>query len=148
MSINNNTTSVESTPTKMAAGSRILTVKSDTTDALGVRHVVIQTDATGNDREGYKAAERQAHEWFFANYNPIFPEADTETCTSLTGITAKLGLESGRITEDWLASSHPGIQTRNGAFRFGHHCGINPKGTEPTWGFAFEILPIGGLKRN
>jgi hypothetical protein len=31
---------------------------SDTTDSRGIRHVTIQTTATGNDREGYKAAEQ------------------------------------------------------------------------------------------
>ena len=44
-------------------------VKSDSMDANGVRQITLQTTATGNNPEGYKAAERQAHQWFFVNYD-------------------------------------------------------------------------------
>src|ERR1017187_2061108 len=138
-----NNTETESTPA-VAVDSKMITVTSDTTDEGGIRHVVIQTTATGNNREGYKAAERDAHSWFFANYDPLFPKANTKTRTLLTPITTDLGLSSGRISEEWLASSHPVITKPNGVFMFGHHTGINPKATEPMWGFQFEVLPMGG----
>jgi hypothetical protein len=138
----------DSKPTTVALDSKMITVTSDTTDERGTRHVVLQTTATGNNREGYKAAEREAHSWFFANYNPIFPEANTKTRTHLTPITTDLGLSSGRITEEWLASSHPVIKKPKGVFMFGHHTGLNPTATEPTWGFQFEVLPMGGVELN
>ena len=142
------TKATDSKPTTVAVESKKLTVKSDATDTRGIRHVVIQTTATGNNREGYKAAEREAHSWFFANYNPIFPEANTKTRTHLTPITTDLGLSSGRITEEWLASSHPVITKPNGVFMFGHHTGLNPTAIELTWGFQFEVLPMGGVEPN
>lgn len=139
---------VKTQPTTVALDSRMIIVTSDTTDEGGTRHVVLQTTATGNDQEGYKTAERQAHSWFFSNYHPMFPNADAKTCTLLTPITTDLGLSSGRITEEWLASHHPVIKKPNSVFMFGHHTGINPTASEPTWGFQFEILPSGGFELN
>ncbi len=60
---NSSVQTAKPTPTTVAGNSTKLTVKSDTSDDRGIRHVVIQTTATGNSQESYKAAECQAHEW-------------------------------------------------------------------------------------
>lgn len=145
----------ESTPTTVAADSRTLTVNTDTTDDRGVRHVVIHTTATGNNQESYKAAERQAHEWFFHNYDETFgtPECllqhlAAETRVAFAAKMLQSALEVGHVDQQWLDCAHPAILLDDGAYVFGHHCGINPTATEPTWGFEFEIVPMGGVKLN
>jgi hypothetical protein len=115
---------------------------SDTTDALGVRHVMIQTTATGNNSDGYKDAELQAHSWFFAIYDPINPRLTVEAITKSALETTQLGLAAGRISGDWLKCPHPIIRNSNGKFMFGHHRGVNPNDAEPTWGFQFEVIEV------
>lgn len=132
------TLAVESNQNTPNQGLRIL---SGSTDAQGIRRIELQTTATGNDRAGYKMAEREAHSWFFGNYDPLFPKANMTTHTELATATIELGLSSGRITEDWLMSSHPIIETPDGKFMFGHHVGINPTSPNGTWRFQFEIVP-------
>jgi hypothetical protein len=119
-----------------------LRILNDKTTAQGVRHVLIQTTATGNDANGYKAAERQAHSWFFANYDPINPDMAVEERTILALEITEHGLLAGRVSEHWLDCPHPLIEGKNGKFKFGHHLGINPTEAEPTWGFQFEIVTL------
>jgi hypothetical protein len=147
----------DSNPTTVAGESKLITVTSDTTDEGGIRHVVIQTTAPGNDREGYKAAERQAHEWFFRNYDKNFGTSesfladlrfsDDKKASFAKGIMQD-AIESGYLNPDWLECPHPVIEQGKGRFMFGHHCGVNPTAAEPTWGFQFEILPMGGVDLN
>jgi hypothetical protein len=136
-SISTNTVGVES------KNNNQLRVLSDTTDTQGVRHVTIQTSATGNDREGYKTAERHAHAWFFVNYERNFQRLNPETKAKIAVEMTELLIEAGDMDRTWLECSHPAIALGKKRFMFGHHTGLNPTATEPTWGFEFEILPMG-----
>jgi hypothetical protein len=120
-------------------------VISDTTDAEGVRSLEIQTTASGNNREGYKAAERHAHSWFFVNYDANFGVQELDPVSGAkiaVGLTER-AIKAGYLNRAWLECPHPVITVGSEKFMFGHHCGINPTETEPTWGFHFEILPMG-----
>jgi len=121
-----------------------MVVKSDTTDVQGVRHLEIVTDARGNDREGYKAAERQAKQWFFRNYGT--PKRIAALPLSDENIT-EIAIESAHLDPCWLDCPHPQIRSGREQFMFGHHVGINPATPEATWGFDFEIVPVNGLQR-
>jgi hypothetical protein len=114
-------------------------VKTDTTDEQGVRHLEIVTDARGNDQDGYKAAERQAKQWFFRNYGT--PENIAGLPLSDQQIT-EIAIKSGHLDPYWLESLHPQIRSGREQFMFGHHTGINPATPESTWGFDFEIVPV------
>src|ERR1035441_9301384 len=61
----NNTAAVAGTATL----TNELPIIEDTTDEFCSRHLKIQTTVTGNNQDGYRYAERQAHEWFFVNYD-------------------------------------------------------------------------------
>lgn len=147
MLLTNTASKTDSMPTAVAVESNCnkpkpgLRLFSDTTDDEGVRHIALQTTATGNDRDGYRVAEREAHSWFFAIYDPIFPGMDIEEQTECALYTTELGLSSGRISEEWLSCHHPVIRTRKGTFMFGHHVGINPTSPNGTWNFQFEVVP-------
>ncbi len=116
---------------------------SDMTDANGVRHVELLTTAAGNDRKGYKAAQDQAHSWFFAVYSPNCQSMTMEESTARALQATELGLSTGRITEEWIDAHHPIMTTKTGSFMFGHHVGINPESPNDTWKFEFEIVPMG-----
>jgi hypothetical protein len=137
----------DSIPTNMVGveskNNNQLRVLSDTTDAQGVRHVTIQTTAAGNDREGYKTAERHAHSWFFVNYDRNFQRLDSEAKAEIALEMIEDLIEAGDLDRAWLECSHPAIALGKKRFMFGHHTGLNPTATEPTWGFQFEILPMG-----
>jgi hypothetical protein len=124
------------TPTKE------LPITEDTTDELGNRQVTIQTTVTGNNKDGYKAAERQAHEWFFVNY-----DQNVKRYKKLIdqGKLTEMCLGSGHLDPAWLEASHPTIELDEGTFMFGHHTGLNPSSPEGTWGFWFEIMPMMSL---
>src|ERR1017187_3459089 len=114
-------------------------ILEDTTDECGCRHVAIQTTVTGNNKDGYKAAERQAHEWFFRNYDTnarVFKKyMDHE-------LLIEQFLKSGQLNPAWLEASHPMLDLGEYIVRFGNHTGINPSSPEETWAFSFEIDPI------
>ena len=116
-----------------------LPILEDTTDEVGCRHVTIQTTVTGNDQDGYKAAERQAHEWFFVNYD-INARCFKKVMDH--DFLIESFLQSGQLNPAWLEASHPMLDLGESIVRFGHHTGINPSSPEATWGFSFEIDPI------
>lgn len=115
-------------------------ITKDTTDADGIRNVTIQTTATGNNREGYIAAERQAHEWFFVNYDgaAILKRKHGQGPNAIV----EEALQFGVLDPSWLECSHPVIGAGRMTHMFGHHLGIRPETTDGTWGFEFEILPV------
>jgi hypothetical protein len=141
-------TETDSMPTPVAVGSNCnklnpgLRLLSDMTDDEGVRHVELQTTSTGDDLAGYELAEREAHSWFFAIYDPIAPGMNIHEATEWALDTTELGLSCGKLREEWLSCPHPVIRTCNGAFRFGHHVGINPTSPNGAWKFQFEVVPI------
>lgn len=134
-------------------GPKVTTVASDTVDAHGVRHVVLRTLSTAKNGEGYKAAERQAHEWFFRNYDknfgmpdsllPLFPETLALAELLLTAAT-----ECDYLGAAWLDNPHPVVDSRQGKFLFGPHRGIEPTTTEPAWSFYFQIVPLKARGQN
>ena len=111
-------------------------ILEDTTDEFGCRHVTIQTLVDGNNSDGYKAAERQAHEWFFMNYDinaRVFKKFMSH------GLLIEQFLRSGQLNLAWLEASHPMLDVGGYIVRFGNHTGINPSSPEATWAFSFEI---------
>jgi hypothetical protein len=118
-----------------------MTLKSDQTDEVGVRHIEIQTDVTVDGNEGYDAAERQAKEWFFVNYDE---RAKLLAKRLALPIVLKTVLDDGYLDPTWLQAPHPVIVLGGKEYMFGHHTGINPTATQATWGFHFEVLPVRG----
>jgi len=119
---------------------------NDTTDTKGIRHVMIQTAATGDNKAGYKAAELQAHQWFFANYDRTARRLLKNGGNPVS--VTEVAVQIGDLDLSWLGCPHPIIVSGRRKFMFGHHVGINPTATEPTWGFQFENPAVGSFQLN
>jgi hypothetical protein len=133
----------ESIPTMVALDAKINNARviGDTTDSQGVRHIAVATDVMDNSFEGYKAAELLAKQWFFSNYDRNAKKRlkSGRTVASI----AEEAVLIGYLDPYWLECPHPQIGLGSKVFSFGHHTGINPEGPDCTWGFHFEIVPVG-----
>jgi len=121
-----------------AVEAKTVVVTSDTCDAKGIRHVEMQTTVTGNHRRGYEAAERQAKERFFLNYDPRMTDSRDNPSDAI-----RWALESGHLDPTWFEHPHPSIDCGDRLYMFDHHFGVNPQAAETAWGIKFEIVPLG-----
>jgi hypothetical protein len=143
MTKHSSATDDESVPTPVPVNiGKFARITGDATDAQGVRRIVIQTTAVGNNKVGYEAAELQAKQWFFSNYDEHFKAVDTSLMEAMTNEA----IQEGYLSSDWLDSHHPVVSSGRKLFMFGHHVGINPIEPETTWGFEFEIRPVNSAK--